>query len=169
MNRSIRFFAFAALLLSTCNQQPEATPPGATTKQTVERAQQIEPMQVALPEHLLIVLRKEMRLIESGMGELLGHLAAGRAQKAAAVATNIKKSFILKQSLGQDDLKQLVGLLPPEFVKMDRQFHGNAGELAAAAGQNNFRTAIKIYSTMSEACVTCHAQYAAERFPALAQ
>ncbi len=163
--RKILIALTAALLLAGCTSQEKSQ---TTTEKKTESLQAIEPMQVKLPEHLLTVLRKEMQLIENGMGELLGHIVAGRAEEAAAIAGKIEKSFILKQSLSKTDLKQLVGLLPPEFVKMDRKFHTDAGALAAAAGKGDFHSAIQLYNTMTESCVACHGTFAAERFPALA-
>ncbi len=126
------------------------------------------PVQLELPDNLAGVLRQEMQLLEKGMGELLGHIVAGRSGDAAAVALKIEKSFVLKQALTQEELKQLIGLLPAEFITMDRKFHSDAGALAAAAEKGEFRTAMKLYTTMAESCLACHSQYAAQRFPKLA-
>ena len=50
---------------------------------------------------------------------------------------------------------------------MDRAFHRTAGELSAAAASGDFTSAIQHYTSMRLACISCHASYATERFPAL--
>jgi mono/diheme cytochrome c family protein len=123
------------------------------------------PQQLELPPKLQNTLRQEMQQIESGMQMLLAHLARGRAHEAAAIAEKIHGSFILEQALSPEELQQLVALLPAEFLKMDEAFHGHAQKLAAAAEQKDFAAAIKIYSEMAQACVSCHTAYARARFP----
>lgn len=127
------------------------------------------PDELALPANLLHLLQQEMQQIESGMQLLLDYLARGEAQNAADIAMQIHDSFILKQSLSQQELQQLVSILPTGFVHMDRAFHSNAKKLAEAAQQNDFTTSIKIYGDRAQACVSCHAQYAPEKFPGLAK
>ena len=83
------------------------------------------------------------------------------------VAGKIRDTFILKQDLTQAELKELIGLLPEEFITMDRAFHSTAGKLSKAAAAGDFSTAIEHFATMSKACVSCHASYAAQRFPKL--
>ena len=125
------------------------------------------PQKLALPDHLLAVLRVEMNLIQAGMGTLLAHLSQGEGDAAGDVAETIQKSFVLKQQLGEEDLQLLVSLLPEVFVTQDRGFHKSAGELAAAARKGDFLSAVRIYGSMSESCVTCHTAYAGDRFPSL--
>ncbi len=127
-----------------------------------------KPETLVLPEHLSTVLRAEMREIDAGMGRLLSHLALGDGPRAAEVAENIHNSFILKRNLSKQDLKQLLGLLPAKFIQMDRAFHAKAGKLAQDANSGDFTAAISLYGEMAQACVSCHAQYAAAQFPALA-
>ena len=126
------------------------------------------PEKLELPEHLSTVLRKEMVELTDGMGVLLSHLAQGNAADAAEVAEKIHKSFILKQELSKADLKQLVGLLPEEFIEMDRTFHSNAAKIVEATHRKDFTTAIHLYGQMAQACIDCHGQYAVNRFPELA-
>lgn len=126
------------------------------------------PEKLELPEHLANVLRKEMVEITSGMGTLLAHISQGNGVGAAAIATKIQNSFILKQELSPQDLKQLVSLLPEAFVTMDRTFHANAGKVATMADKKDFAGAMKLYGQMAQACVDCHGQYAADRFPEMA-
>lgn len=125
------------------------------------------PEKLVLPNPLQAVLREEMRLIETGMGELLGHLAQGRKSAAIEVAERIQKSFVLKQELSGEDLQLLVSLLPEEFVTQDRGFHANAGKLAESVRQGDFASAVQIYGDMAQSCVSCHVRYAGNRFPTL--
>ena len=125
------------------------------------------PTELVLPDHLRGKLVIEMRAISEGMGLLLTQLAMGDADSAASVAGKLRDTFILKQELSQEELKELISLLPEGFIAMDRAFHGTAGELSAAAASGDFTTAIQHFTTMSQACVSCHVSYAARQFPGL--
>jgi len=125
------------------------------------------PVELVLPDHLRKKLVVEMQAISEGMGTLLTRLAVGDSDGAARVAGKIRDTFILKQVLSEDELKELISLLPEGFIKMDRAFHGTAGQLSSSAAAGDFSTAIRQFSAMSQSCVTCHAAYAAERFPSL--
>ena len=125
------------------------------------------PAELVLPEYLREKLVVEMWAISEGMGLLLTHLAMGDADSAASVAGKIRDTFILKQELSQEELKELISLLPEGFITMDRAFHSTAGKLSTAAASGDFTSAIEHFTTMSEACVSCHASYAAQRFPNL--
>ena len=123
--------------------------------------------ELVLPDHLRENLVVEMRAISESMGLLLTHLAMGDADSAAGVAGKIRDTFILKQELSQEELKELISLLPEGFITMDRAFHGTAGKLSTAAASGDFAAAIQHFATMSEACVSCHASYATQQFPSL--
>jgi hypothetical protein len=127
------------------------------------------PAELVLPDHLREKLIVEMRAISQGMGLLLTQLSMGDADSAATVAGNIRDTFILKQELSQEELQELISLLPEGFIMMDRAFHGTAGKLSSAAASGDFNSAIEHFTTMSRACVSCHASYAAQRFPSLTQ
>ena len=135
---------------------------------THERASgEAAPVELVLPDYLRGKLVVEMRAISEGMGLLLTQLALGDADSSAAVAGKIRDTFILKQELTQDELKELISLLPEGFITMDRAFHGTAGKLSAAAASGDFNSAIEHFATMSRACISCHAAYATKRFPSL--
>lgn len=125
------------------------------------------PDELKLPENLLQLLQQEMQQIESGMQLLLNYLSRGDAKNAADISMQIHNSFILKQSLSKEQLQQLVSLFPTGFIHMDRAFHGQAKKLSEAVAQNDFTTSIKIYGDMVQACVSCHQQYAQDKFPGL--
>lgn len=172
MKAFIQSFLLTATILmvtggcSKNKEQPASKMSGELSHDSGSRIQeQNQPTQLHLPPNLLSVLQQEMQQVESGMQLLLDYLTRGEAQNAADIAMQIHDSFILKQSLSQEELQQLVSLLPTGFVHMDRAFHGYAKKLAEAAQQNDFAASIKIYGDMAQACVSCHAQYAAEKFP----
>ena len=125
------------------------------------------PEKLELPEYLRNILRIEMQQVDSGMGNLLSFLAQGNVDKSVKVAEQLHSTFILKQQLSQQDLKQLISLLPADFIQLDREFHRNAKKIAEAVKQHDFETSIQLYSEMAQACVTCHTQYAFTRFPSL--
>jgi hypothetical protein len=122
----------------------------------------------ALSEKLQALLVKEMVLIDQGMGELTSAISAGDWKAVAGVASKIEGSFILKQSLSEEDVHQLHKALPDTFVEMDIAFHGRAGDLAHAAHTGDAEMAVYHYSRMLEGCVNCHARYAPASFPGLA-
>lgn len=125
---------------------------------------QTSAQQISLPSPYLDLLRKEMQQIESGMQLLLDYLARGEADKASNIALQIHDSFILKQSLSKEDLQELISLLPQGFVETDRNFHRKAKQLAEEIGRDDFNAAAELYGKMVQECVTCHSQYAKEKF-----
>ncbi len=125
------------------------------------------PTKLNLPPELLTLLQKEMVEIQSAMQQLIPLMAQGNSEKTAQLAEQIKRSFILKKSLSSEELQQLIQLLPAHFVQLDRAFHGNAGKLAESAIQSDFIASGKIYGTMVNGCISCHTQFAPERFPNL--
>lgn len=176
MIQHIKIFLIVAILgcLTGCsNESPnkeDHLEENAHTQQTEHseiHSNEAKPEKLELPEHLLNILRIEMQQIDSGMGNLLSSLAQGNAEEAVKVAEHLHNTYILKQRLSKQDLKQLISLLPADFVKLDRGFHGNAQKIAEAVKQNDFETAVKLYSEMAQACVACHKQYAFTRFPNL--
>ncbi len=174
MKQYIKFFLMAALVacLSGCaneNSDEEANiaENAHETDHGEVHSNGARPEKLELPEHLLTMLRQEMQQIDSGMGILLSALAQGNAEESVQVAEHLHNTFILKQRLSQQDLKQLISLLPAEFVNLDRAFHGNAKKIAEAVKEKNFEAAVNLYSEMAQACVTCHKQYALTRYPNL--
>lgn len=120
-----------------------------------------------LPEKFRTVLVKEMIEIENGMRNLVSLMARGELEKASVLADKIHDSFILKSSLTKEELKELVGLLPQEFIRTDRAFHGNAKKLSEALKLKQLSESAKIYGEMLNGCLTCHSEYAADKFQGL--
>ncbi|TYB35104.1 MAG: cytochrome c [Flexistipes sinusarabici] len=145
----------------------EVSNPEAKTK-TKMQSKQITAAEINLPTEIRMALIKEMVKLETDMQELLSCLAKGQSKQAEETAMSIYQSFIMKQELSKKQLEKLPKLLPKDFVQLDRNFHKNAKQLAEAAGQNNFESAMNIYNQMTSACVTCHKNFAAKRFSGLA-
>ena len=94
-------------------------------------------------------------------------ISAGDHGSAHQLGIAVRNSFILKTSLTEQDKEDLMRAVPPEFVALDRRFHGIAGKLARAAELKDSELQGFYYSKMLEACVACHAQFASDRFPGL--
>jgi len=167
------FITSLGLFLFSCSGEHANTDHSSTEHHNAEdhhghdAENTVRPETLQLPENLAAVLRMEMIEISNNMGPLLDHLARGNSAEAARIADKIQNSFILKQQLSSDELKELVSLLPTDFVTLDRSFHGTAGKLASAVRKNDFTSAAALYSKMAVACVACHGEYATNRFPGL--
>lgn len=122
--------------------------------------------EIKLPPKFKNLLKEEMIQIQDAMQRLVPLLATGNTE-AADLAVQIHNSFILKKSLSKEELKELISLLPKGFVKLDRAFHTNAKDLAAAVRKNDFITGGKIYGEMVSGCISCHSHYASQMFPGL--
>lgn len=135
------------------------------------RTQHMEPQsskKVELSPGLLALLNQEMGLIQQGVMDMVPAMAAGEWDKVSALGLNIKKSFILKQKLTDEQKEELHRVLPEQFIEMDMDFHKSAGMLAHAAEMRNADVVQFYFYKMNAACVSCHSKYAQGRFPGLA-
>lgn len=156
------------LLLLGCSERGEREASQEVASQDTG-ATEITAGQLKLPPHFLDILRQEMIQLSGGMGALLTYMVRGEADQAAQIAMNIHDSFILKQELSEEEMKELVSLLPEKFIRLDRGFHELSAEISAALKNGDFEKSGRIYGQMVGACLNCHTQFAAERFPGLAQ
>ena len=110
----------------------------------------------------------EMQNLDSCLQRAVSAVARADWAGAERAAQEIKGSFILEQRLRPEQLAELHKVLPAAFLALDRRFHEQAERLAAAA--RNADAELAVFSTykLTEACVSCHAQYAHHRFPGLA-
>ena len=92
---------------------------------------------VELSPGLLTLLNQEMRLIQQGVMDMVPAIAAGEWDKVSALGLKIKKSFILKQKLTDEQKEELHRVLPEQFIEMDMDFHTSAGMLEHAAEIRN--------------------------------
>lgn len=100
--------------------------------------------------------------------DILGAVVIGDHATVAERAQQIHDSFILQQSLTEQDRKDLMAAVPPAFIELDRAFHETSAKLAAAARAESVGQELITFSQMTEACVACHGRFATDRFPGLA-
>ena len=115
------------------------------------------------------LLNQEMAAIQDGMMALIPAMSAGEWEEVATIGKNIKASFIMKQKLTEAQREELHRVLPPSFIEMDQDFHKSSGMLAHAAEMKNADVMNFYFSKLNQACVSCHAKFATERFPGLAK
>jgi len=121
----------------------------------------------ALSPALRALLTKEMLAIQTGMMSVIQAYAAGNWNEIETIAHNIKNSYILKQSLTDEQIHELHTSLPALFIKQDQQFHYYSGMLEHAASMHKPELVGFYFSRLNEACISCHSQFATHRFPAL--
>lgn len=128
-----------------------------------------EPVGPRLTERLRSLLTDEMQQVARATGELAVAIAAGDHASTERLSMAIRDSFILKQSLTAQDKQDLMTAAPPDFIALDRHFHATAGKLAHAAEAQDSELQGFYFAQMLESCVSCHARFADDRFPGLAE
>ncbi len=123
---------------------------------------------VDLSPDLRNLLSQEMRQLQKGMIEILPLYVSGRWAEIGSIASEMESSYVLKQSLSEEQKHELHSKLPSAFIELDQQFHYLSGMLEHAAKMEKAELVGFYFSKMSEVCVSCHTQYATHRFPALA-
>ncbi|KFZ30839.1 hypothetical protein IDSA_07075 [Pseudidiomarina salinarum] len=126
-----------------------------------------EPVTPKLTDKLSRLLQQEMRSIQAAMGTIHTAMVTGEHEAVARNAQQIHDSFILKQSMTEQDRKDLMAAVPNGFIKLDKEFHKLAAELAEAGKMKNTEKQSQLYSEMSRACIACHGEYVSDRFPGL--
>ena len=120
----------------------------------------------SLSPELRELLKKEMLALQNGMMSVIPAYASGNWSEIESIAHKMKSSFILKQSLTDEQVKELHTSLPESFIKQDQQFHYLSGMLEHAAKNKKTELVGFYFSKLSESCVSCHTQYATHKFPA---
>jgi hypothetical protein len=120
-----------------------------------------------LSQDLRDLLSKEMQALQSGMMSIIPAYNSGNWVDIETTAEKMKSSYILKQSLTEDQLRELHSVLSDEFIKKDQRFHYLAGMLEHAAKSEKPELVNFYFSEMNEACVSCHTVFATHKFPAL--
>jgi hypothetical protein len=132
-------------------------------------AQEVNPVSPELTPKLRDLLRKEMLSVEEASKQILSALIAGDDARVADLAQQIHDSFILQQSMTPQDKQDLMSVVSKDFVTRDRAFHQLAASLAEAARDGNRTRQHEQFGQMIDACTACHALYATDRFPKLAE
>ncbi|MBW2279527.1 MAG: cytochrome c [Deltaproteobacteria bacterium] len=132
---------------------------------TSAAAQSTEDPTASLSPALRETFVAEMRHLDTGLGSAVSALAHADWAALEHTALEIKNSFILKQRLSPEQKAELHRVLPPAFLALDRRFHARAQRLADAARSADAELAAFHVYRLTEACGSCHAQYAKHRFP----
>jgi hypothetical protein len=109
----------------------------------------------------------EMQHLDLGLQRTVSAVARADWPAAERAAREIKGSFILEQRLSPEQLAELHRVLPEPFLALDRAFHDRAERLAVAAANADVELATFLTYKLTEACLSCHAQFAQHRFPGL--
>lgn len=123
----------------------------------------------ALSPELRTLLKKEMQALQKGMMSIIPAYVAGEWSEIESIAKKMKNSYILKQSLSDEQIKELHTSLPESFIKLDQDFHYLAGMLGHVAQKKKSELVGFYFSKLSESCVNCHSQHALHKFPAFAK
>ena len=126
-----------------------------------------EPVGPRFTPKLRDTLRGEMGHVLGASQDILAALVAGDHATVAERAQNIHDSFILEQSLTEQDLRDLEQAVPPAFLELDRAFHVTAANLAVAARAGDAAREAELFGRMVQDCTICHGRFAADRFPGL--
>ena len=126
-----------------------------------------EPVDPELTPKLKSLLIKEMVQIEQAMQEIFSAIVRGQHATVADKGQAIHDSFILKQSLTEEDRQDLKAAVPAEFLQMDAHLHELSASLAEAGRSEDTPRQLELFDRMAEACVACHSTYTTDRFPGL--
>ncbi|MDV6315618.1 cytochrome c [Idiomarina sp. HP20-50] len=126
-----------------------------------------DPVTPKLTDKLSRLLKQEMRSIQSAMASIHVSMVTGEHELVATQAQQIHDSFIMKQSLTEQDKKDLMSAVPEGFVKLDKDFHRLAAGLAQAAKDKDTQKQFKLYNKMTGSCIACHSKYVSDRFDGL--
>lgn len=128
-----------------------------------------DPVTPNLTDKLSQLLKQEMRSVQSAMATIHVSMVTGDHKQVEAQAQQIHDSFILKQSLTEQDKKDLMAAVPEGFVTLDKDFHRLAAGLADAAKNKDTQKQYKLYNKMTGSCIACHSQYVSDRFDGLTE
>lgn len=126
-----------------------------------------DPVTPKFTDKLSRLLQQEMRSVQSAMASIHVSMVTGQHEQVATKAQQIHDSFILKQSLTQQDKKDLMSAVPEGFVKLDKDFHRLAAGLAEAAKSKDIQRQYELYNEMTGSCIACHSKYVSDRFDGL--
>ena len=118
-----------------------------------------------LSNELRVLFTQEMVALKKGLVQITEAYIAGDWATIETIALKMEQSYILRQNLSKQQMHQLHSVLSPEFIKQDVKFHYLSGMLNHAAKMEKVEMIGFYLSKMSETCVSCHSQYAVNKFP----
>lgn len=124
-----------------------------------------EPVTPKLTDKLSQLLKEEMRSVQAAMTAIHSAMVMGQHETVAENAQRIHDSFILAQSMTDQDRKDLMSAVPEDFVKLDQEFHELSASLAEAGRNENTEQQHKLFGEMTRNCIQCHSTYVSDRFP----
>ena len=116
-----------------------------------------EPVGPQLPPRLRQLLQQEMIAVRQASQDILDALVMGQDDIVASRAGSIHDSFIMAQSMTEEERQILKRTLPPAFVSLDEGLHARAGALAAAARAGDRTGPQTEFSAKLATCAACHA------------
>lgn len=125
------------------------------------------PVRPDLTPKLQGLLKKEMIQVEQAMHEVFSAIVQGRHGVVAEKGQSIHDSFILEQSLTDEDRQDLKAAVPPKFLQMDAYLHELSASLAEAGRAEDTPRQVELFGRMTESCVACHSTYVTDRFEGL--
>lgn len=121
----------------------------------------------ALSPETRAVLIREMQAIDGAMDRIHTALVTGDHVTVVKEAQAIHNSLVLAQALS-DEQRAEIGALPQHFLAADRDLHRLAEKLANAGKVRDSQAEQSLLAEMTRACLACHKEFAAGRFPGLA-
>jgi len=122
-----------------------------------------------LSPELAVLLKAEMGELSEGIRAVALSLAKADWEVLEATSEKMHESYIMKKSLTPTLAAELKQKLPPAFKRLDAEFHARALKLQHAAAVRDFELSAFHFSKLVESCASCHAAYAAKRFPGFNQ
>ena len=110
-------------------------------------------------------MQEEMIAVLQASREILDALVMGQDNIVASRAQAIHDSFIMAQSITEEEKQILKRTLPPAFESLDKSLHETAGALAAAARDGDRVGQQSGFAKMLKTCAACHRRFAGDRFP----
>lgn len=124
-----------------------------------------EPVTPKLTDKLSRLLQEEMRSVQAAMTTIHSAMVMGQHEDVAENAQRIHDSFILAQSMTDQDRQDLMAAVPEDFIKLDKEFHQLSASLAEAGRNQNTAEQHKLFGKMTGNCIQCHSTYVSDRFP----
>lgn len=122
-----------------------------------------------LPPDVRGLLIQEMNAILGATQNIINAMVRGEDALVAREARQIHDSFILAQALTKEQERALLQAASEEFLARDAAFHALSARLAEAAQAGDKPRQRTVFGEMLDACLICHTEHAAQRFPSFQQ